>query len=239
MIVRAQGDRQLLITQPDHAALAARMMRAWRADGLPDSPRRSLILHAVERHDHGWTALDAAPLVNDETGEILDFISAPDAVKRSVWPDAVAQLEATPYAAALVAQHALHIYRRYRSDADWSSFFGQMEAARTRHLQQSAPLQLTDVERDYAFLRIGDLMSLTFCNGWTAVQKDDFGSTYSFGLEADRLTVTPDPFGGREIAFEVPARALPQTGFKSPSEAHAAYCAAPAVMLRGIAAGGP
>jgi hypothetical protein len=236
MIVRADGPRQLLITQPDHAALAARMMRDWRGDGLPDSPRRDVILLAIERHDHGWRSLDAAPLVADESGEILDFISAPDDVKRRVWPEAVAQLEAAPYAAALVAQHAVHIYRRYRSDSGWLSFFEEMEALRNRHLLQ-AQLQPKHLEADYAFLRIGDLMSLTFCNAWTDVQKDDFGSNYSFRLEGNRLTVTPDPFEGREIPFEITARPLTQACFTSSSEAHAALAAAPSVVLNGMAIG--
>ena len=237
MISRSDGTRQLLITQPDHAALAARMMREWRTNGLPDSPRRDAILLAIERHDHGWASLDAAPLLDDESGEIVDFISAPDDVKRRVWPEAVAQLEAMPYAAALVAQHAVHIYRRYRSDPSWLAFFDEMEALRNRYLLGSLPLQMKDLESDYAFLRIGDLMSLTFCNGWTDDQKDDFGSTYGFRLEGNRLTVTPDPFEGREIPFEVSARALTQTGFTSPSAAQAALAAAPVVVLPGVVVG--
>jgi len=238
MIVRQDGERQLLITQPDHAALAARIMREWRGDELLDSPRRDVILLAIERHDHGWLGVDASPLVDDETGEILDFIGTPDDIKRGVWPDAVAQLDATPYSATLVAQHALHIYRRYRSNPDWASFFQVMTAARDRQLRRAAPLQLQDVDRDYSFLRIGDLLSLTFCNKWTDVQKDDFGTTYSFRLEGNSLVVTPDPFAGREVPFEVSARALLKPGFRSPAEAQAAYATAPTVVLQGIASGG-
>ncbi len=238
MIVRADGTRQLLITQPDHAALAARIMQEWRADALPDSPRRDLILLAIERHDHGWLDVDRAPLVDDESGEILDFIGTPDDIKRGVWPDAVARLEAAPYAAALVAQHAVHIYRRYRQHPEWMPFFDTMDAARDRQLLQAAPLLSKDLESDYAFLRIGDLLSLTFCNKWTDVQKDDFGSTYSFRLEGNHLVVTPDPFEGREVPFEVSGRALFQPGFRSAAEAQAAYAAAPTVVLQGIASGG-
>jgi uncharacterized protein DUF3891 len=237
MIVRADGTRQLLITQPDHAALSARLMREWRADDLPASPRRDLILLAIERHDHGWLDIDRSPLVDDESGEILDFIATPDDIKRRVWPEAVARLAAAPYAGALVAQHALHIYRRYRDNPDWTSFFDTMTAARDRQLALAAPFPLSDLEHDYAYIRIGDLLSLTYCNGWTDEQRDDFGSRYSFRLEGNHLTVAPDPFEGREIPFEVSARALAQTGFTSASEAQAAFAAAPAVVLRGLAAG--
>ena len=116
MIVRVNGSSQLLITQPDHAALAALVMRQWRAGGLLQAPRLSSILLAVEQHDNGWREVDAAPLVDGGTGRVLDFIGAPDEVRRAVWPRGVDRLAATPYAAALVAQHALHIYRRYRDN---------------------------------------------------------------------------------------------------------------------------
>jgi hypothetical protein len=237
VIVRADGNRQLLITQPDHAALAARLMREWHADGLPDSPRRDVILLAIERHDHGWLEVDSAPMVDHESGEIVDFIGTPDDIKRGVWPNVVAQLEADPYAAALVAQHSVHIYRRYRGNPDWMPFFYTMETARDRQLLRSTPLVFEDLERDYVFLRVGDLLSLTFCNGWTDVQQDDLGLNYSFHLEGNRVTVAPDPFHGREIPFEVSARALPLSGFRSPSEAQAAFAAAPIVVLAGVAAG--
>ena len=154
-----------------------------------------------------------------------------------MWPNVVAQLEADPYAAALVAQHAVHIYRRYRGNPDSMPFFYTMETARDRQLLRSTPLVFEDLERDYVFLRVGDLLSLTFCNGWTDVQQDDLGLNYSFHLEGNRVTVAPDPFQGREIPFEVSARALPLSGFHSRSEAQAAFAAAPIVVLAGVAAG--
>src|SRR5262245_34771603 len=40
MIVRPAGDHLHLITQPDHAALAGRIMEPWIADDLPPSPPR-------------------------------------------------------------------------------------------------------------------------------------------------------------------------------------------------------
>ena len=64
MIVRPAGDVLHLITQPDHAALARRIMDRWIADDLPASPRRASILRAIEEHDHGWLDVDAAPIVD-------------------------------------------------------------------------------------------------------------------------------------------------------------------------------
>jgi hypothetical protein len=237
MIVRLNGSSQLLIAQPDHAALAARVMRQWRADGLLQAPRLSSILLAIEEHDNGWREVDAAPLVDGGTGRVLDFISAPDEIRRAVWPRGVDRLAATPYAAALVAQHALHIYRRYRDNPGWAPFFTEMETRRDRHLQHSGLLTLEDLVREYFFLRIGDLVSLTFCNGWTDGQLDDSGSGYAMSLDGTRLTITPDPFEGREVPLEVTARELPNRPFHSAAEAREAFSKARIVPVEGIASG--
>ena len=84
-------------------------------------------------------------------------MTAPDAVKRSVWPRAVGRLAHAPYAAALVAHHAVHVYRRYRTEPDWAAFFAEMDATRDRHLSAAGTVTFEELLRDYIFLRIGDL----------------------------------------------------------------------------------
>ena len=222
MIVRRTGAAPIFITQPDHAALAARIMAHWRAGGFPTSPRREVILLAIAEHDNGWQEVDAAPIV-DASGEVLDFMTVPMDIRRGVWPRGVARLASQPYAAALVAQHALHVYRRYRANADWHPFFAEMESARDHHLRAAQSMSLDDLLADYAFVRIGDLLSLTFCNAWTAPQTEEFG--YTIRLDADRLRVGPDPFEGASLAIEVAGRTV------APHEGP--------VTIRGIASGEP
>ena len=237
MIVRRQGASQLLVTQPDHAALAATIIGGWLSGGFPDAPGRSVILHAVREHDNGWRDVDVAPLVDVATGRLLDFISAPDEIRQSIWPRGIERLAATPYAAALVAQHALHIYRRYRGDRAWDPFFEEMEASRDRSLRSAAPLTMDDLRRDYFFVRVGDLASLTFCNGWTEPQTDDAGPGYTIQLDGTRLTIAPDPFGGREIPLVICARELPDRPFRSTSDAQEAFASAPTIVISGVACG--
>ena len=181
MIIRPHGSTQLLITQPDHAALAGRIMESWAADDFPASPRRAEILRAIAEHDNGWCDVDAAPLVDPATGTLLDFIHAPDDVRQGVWPRGVDSLAHTPYAAALVAQHALEIYARYRADSRWQPFFAGMEAARDGHVRRVS-VSLDELRRDYLFVRAGDLISLTFCNAWREEQTVD-GGRYRIRLE--------------------------------------------------------
>jgi hypothetical protein len=204
MIIRPADGGDLLITQPDHAALAGRIMEAWRADGLDENPRREAILLAVREHDNGWAEPDATPMLGAD-GKVLDFMTAPDALKRAVWPRAIANLARHHYAAALVAQHALHVYRRYRDNAGWADFFTAMETARRAYMGLSG-VGLETLMLDYRFVRIGDLLSLTFCNAWTDEQRDDTGTEYRAVLAGDRLLITPDPFAGLEVPLEIEGR---------------------------------
>jgi hypothetical protein len=234
MIVRPAGSSLLLVTQPDHAALAARLVQPWTADGLPDSPLRQTILRAIEEHDNGWREVDRAPLLDESTGGILDFLNTPEDIRRAVWPRGVTRLAGRPYEAALVAEHALQIYRRFRSAPDWAAFFAAMEAARTEHLRRAGRTR-ADLTRDYLFLRIGDLVSLTFCNGWTALQEDESG--YTVRYDGDRLIVAPDPYAGASFPVEVPARRLANRRYQSAADLEAAFARARPVALSGVVTG--
>jgi hypothetical protein len=235
MIVLDASSPALLITQPDHAAVAATIMRHWTAGGLDASPRRAAIMRAIEHHDDGWREVDVHPFLDAATGRVLDFVHIPVAARQSLWPRGVTRLEAEPYAAALVAQHAVHVYRRLRPEPEWSSFFVEMAAARDWHLS-AAHETFEHLQDDYVFLRLGDLASLTFCGIDTAGQAGEMG--YDLRLDGSRLVVTPDPFAGAEVALQIIARELATTVFGSADEARAAWDSAPLRTLTGVAVGG-
>jgi hypothetical protein len=244
MIVREAGPDLLFITQPDHAALAARMMAAWRADGLPFRASRAAVLHATREHDLGWREEDAAPRVDASTGRPFDFINLPRDARQAVWRRALPQLaDDSTYVAAMVAQHALTIYRRHRADPAWVSFFDEMEAARDEWYTAGArpdgtsggPIDPPVHERlsflqDYAMLRLGDLLSLTFCLAWTDRQEFE---GYTIAAEGDRVTVSPDPFEDEEVPIEVTARRIPRQRFTSDDDLRAALAAAGSETLTG------
>lgn len=234
MIIRPGDASLLLITQPDHAALAGRIMERWRTDRLVDSPRRDDILAAVAHHDNGWREVDAAPVVDPASGKLLDFITAPLAMRQGVWPRGVERLAGQPYTAALVAAHALHVYDRNRGHAEWDPFFDEMRALRDRHLAASG-VTVDDLGRDYTFVRIGDLISLTFCNAWQSPQADAFG--YEIRFDGTRVTVAPDPFGGAAIPLEIAARELPNRAFTSADDAEQAWRSARVVTVTSVISG--
>ena len=234
MIIRSGNGQLLLIKQSDHAALAGEIMRAWRRDGLASSPRRDIILLATRRHDDGWIEQDQSPLLSDVSGEALDYLHAPDDVRRSIWPRGVEVLSGHPYAAALVAQHALHLFDKYRTEPSWQDFFTQMERLRAEQLAAAAPRTADDLRGDYVFVRMGDLLSLQFCDDWYEPQCD---GPYMSTWDGERLTVTPDPFEGGEVPLTVTARRLTAQTFSNQAELARAYDMAPTVTLTGVASG--
>ena len=227
MIVRAVPGGLELITQPDHAHVARTIME--HCVPLANNPRRDAILHAVGEHDNGWAEEDAAPTINPDTGEVFDFVSAPLAIRHAVWPRAVARLRDNPWAAALVAQHAMTVYDRFRSDAAWSAFYVQMEQMRD-NLVRASKLPDNRLAADYAFVRLGDLISLTFCTGW--VEEQRFGD-WRIQRVANRIVVTPDAFGGARIPFRVAARQLHVERFATNAMLRQALSEATTSMLTG------
>ncbi len=201
---------------------------------LAARPRRREILHAIGEHDNGWKETDAAPTVRSGTGSVVDFMNAPLSVRHAVWPRGVARLTDEPWAAALVAQHAITVYDRFRSDPEWTAFFARMEVARDGLLRTSG-LPLDDLLGDYAFVRLGDLISLTFCVGWTDEQR--FGD-WTVRLAGPRVVVRPDLFGGATLPIAIEAREIRDQPFRSDAELREALREANTTTLRGEVAGG-
>ena len=226
MIVRRLLHGVQLITQPDHAHLSQRIME--HCAELDDRPRRQSILLAIGQHDNGWEEEDAAPVVDLETGTVVDFVTAALAVRHRVWPRAIGRLSHDPWAAALVGQHALTVYDRFQGDAAWTSFFDELTVLRDAMLGASGG-SFAGLLDDYSFVRLGDLISLTFCTGWTDEQR--FGGWVVRGSGAS-VTVTPKSFP-RPVPFDVAARELRAAAFRSDAELREALAATAATMLHG------
>lgn len=234
MIVRTDLTPPLFITQPDHAALAGTIMRGWTSGGLPESPRHVAIMLAIQAHDNGWQEVDAEPCLDPATGEVLDFVHVPEDVRHAVWSRGVQRLTGEPYAAALVAQHAVHIYRRMRQQPGWRQFFVDMSAARDRQLA-AAHETIETLQREYSFLRLADLASLTFCGVDTDGQAHEMG--YDIRMDGTRLTISPDPFEGATFEISITGREL-AASFTSVADARAAWQAAPRRTISGTVTGG-
>jgi len=228
MIVRPVPSGCVLITQPDHAHLARRIME--HCVSLVENPRRGDILLAIGEHDAGWADADAQPQVDPATGSVVDFIDAPLAIRQGVWSRTIAGLAHAPYAAALVANHAMLAYDRFRGDPAWAGFFSRMATSRAGTLRATG-VSLEQLGADYAFLRLGDLISLAFCTGSTSAQPF---RDWTVRLSGPRVVVSPGIFGGAPVTFEVTVRAV-RPPFESSAELQAALARSVTTILKGEA----
>ncbi|MBZ0114843.1 MAG: DUF3891 family protein [Thermoanaerobaculia bacterium] len=235
MIIRCLASTQLLITQPNHAGLARRILEEWDELHFPDSPRKESILRAADHHDDGFAGIDDTLVVDDETGRLLDFIEIPDSLKRETAMGGIEGLTSDPYAAALVAQHRLHVYRRYDGIPEWNSFFTSVLEKRDQFLDAYGLASAEQMLRDYALVRAGDLASLAFCTESTEIRSDGCG--YEIRLLDRTLVFDPDPFAGRTVSLAVEGREIAATTFSSAVTARQTLESAPVVSLRGLAAG--
>jgi hypothetical protein len=233
VIARPAQNSLHLITQPDHAHLAAKIIQ--HAVALTAHPRRDAILLAVAEHDNGWTEEDAAPILNPATGQIADFVNVPLAVRHRVWPRAIQRLEQHPWTAALVAEHAIVVYDRFRIEPEWDPFFSGMATARDRMVQASG-LSFDELVSDYEFLRLADLISLVFC---MAVTQAQYFAQWFVQFTGDCVVVTPNPFDHATIPIEIRAREIPNQPFRSDEELRATVGAASSVILKGTVSGTP
>jgi hypothetical protein len=235
VIIRRHPSSQQLITQPAHAALAARIMRQWRPRHFPESARKASILNAIHLHDTGWAEIDETLVVDEADGRLLDFTEVSDALKRETSSRGLERLTNDPYAAALVAQHRLHVYRRYAGDPEWRDFFADMTAVRDTNLRAAGEASLDRLLDDYRFVRAGDLASLAFCNNWPETADDGCG--YAMRLDGTYLVTAPDPFEGAAIPFDIDAREIDNRSFASADDARRAVAAARVVTLTGVVKG--
>jgi len=250
MIIRRVDDDLLLITQVDHAALAERIMAAWRRDKFLERPTRTRVLRATGQHDLGWQAVDAVPMIDPDSGSPYEFVNAPLEVRQGVWARALNELAPQdPYVAALVAHHAATVYRRYVQTPGWETFFPEMERRRDELLATQA-LGFDTFRRDYAIVGVGDLCSLVFCAALELDAREGYRATLhpepgprniadAAIVYGGWVEVAPDPFAGATVPLEVPARRVPARRYASDDDLRETIASASIVQLTGVAAGAP
>jgi hypothetical protein len=120
MLRQRTADGWLLIRHPDHARLAGEFAAAWgNAVFRPPAPRAD-VLEGITRHDDGWAARDAAPLVTragrpsafgaDLVGKYTAFEEIDLADYLGVRGRALEIVAAeNPYAAILISLHTCNL----------------------------------------------------------------------------------------------------------------------------------
>lgn len=205
MIVVTEQDTWLFITQPDHAAFAAELMSLWRAEGLPDHPRRAALLFAVREHDNGWREEDAAPRWNPERRQPHDFLTLPREARIEIWQRGVSRFAGEhPDAALRITRHARRLFQDRRGDEAWDSLLETLDELESGLIEATWATE-EEIAADDRLLDRADRLSLAVCNGWTEPFE-------SHGIRArlcdGTLALDPFPLAGA-TTFRIPCRRIP------------------------------
>jgi len=167
MIVLPDDGLLRITTQADHAHLAGEIASLWRADALPENPRRADVLFAAREHDNGWRETDSAPWVDLETGRPHDFLTLPDGPRIELWRRGIERHAARrPYAALLICRHAASIHRDRRGEEAWDEGLFEPLDELAEELLETTGASAEQVATDARFLTLADRISLTACNRW-------------------------------------------------------------------------
>jgi hypothetical protein len=215
LIVAEVADGYELVTQGDHAALAAELLALLRLPALVDHPRRALLLRACREHDRGWRGADAAPRVDPDSGRPVDFRSIDDDLRREIWGRS--SHEAPPgeaaYVRLLLVLHALYLHRDRSGLNGWDDWLETLRLVRAE-LLDACGLDPARADADHAWLALADAWSLALCERRVqTVRQGGFEAT----TDGSSLRLDPFPLAGR-TTFTYPCRHLPQSTFATDRE---------------------
>lgn len=214
MIVTPATGSLRLVTQGDHAHLAAEILSLVRRPELVEHPRRSRLLRGVREHDNGWRELDAAPSVDRRSGRPQHFRSLPDAERRELWDRGARRLmDDDPYVCLLVVRHARELHHSRRGEPTWSDWLEKLDTLEKDLLEASA-LTAAELAADHRWLAIADSLSLAL--GEEAPQRFQAGD-FSARLDGLTLRLSPFPLAGR-TTFRLSCRHIPDRAYADDRE---------------------
>lgn len=200
MLVRADGDGAVLITQQAHAFVSGQIARAWGNDRVdPPDPRERVCL-AAEQHDLGMVSFDMDPDIDPESGFPVAFTDMPVERHVAIWRLAPKRMLAQDrYAALLVSLHGSALYARRERTPRVREFLAEQSAFQ-RELAAELGVGEEEMRRNQRLIWIFDSLSLAVLLGWDPLEVE--------GFERRGSTVDPWPFREERLALRCDARRL-------------------------------
>lgn len=230
MLIRIDGDRAIVITQPSHAALSGQLARAWGNELFGEvEPFDEVCLGAL-LHDIGWLDWEQAPTLNPSTGRPHTFLQLPTRVHLGIWESASRRSRAFGrYPALLTSMHFTGLYEQYHDysrDSEEEARDARALVARELAFQQeviaalradavTAPWAGDDVvQRNRRLVALWDGMSLAICHGVREPRTFRGAPTARDGVDltltpvADGIGIDPWPFSVDLLTVSVDGRLL-------------------------------
>jgi len=236
MIVRDGHDVWLLISQVEHARVAAEFAAAWRLPE-PFQPLAGEFQFAVRHHDDGWYEWEQAPTV-DAGGNPRDFMDMQMPVATEIWCDSInATVQHSRWSGLWVSRHFCHLaelaveHRQAESDRSAARQFLAMQSFGQKHWRASLGVEANSSTELFGLrgVQFFDRLSLWLCCA-ERTQPQEFDDPF-----VGSTKWTPQPGGGfqiecgsfipDELRLSVAAVAVPKQSYADDSEVRAAFAA--------------
>jgi hypothetical protein len=154
------------ITQPAHAALAARLAAALDPSAFGALPPE--VIDAIGRHDAGWAEPDLAALECVGEKQPHSFLAYSTEAAVDAWRRSIREAEVRSALAGLLTSRHFCLLAPRDNDPYHAAFVEQETQRRAPQEATSSTLR-TDLDRYTAALGFCDLLSLYLCSGLTGV----------------------------------------------------------------------
>jgi hypothetical protein len=236
MIRREQNEGWILITQHDHAKLSGQVIAYWGNNEFAEPEPFDEVLFAIREHDSGWKEWDSLPKINPETGYPANFVEMSSQDQCGIWSRCYKSHSSThPYASSLIAFHFSRFNQsNIRKDPN-NELAKSLQNDIMRFVAEKLDIDVSnisvkkvpdEIRTNLKLLQIGDIISLTLCNGWrsieiTEVPLDYSGSETTLKMESQdgfNYTIAPYPFCDSSLKFSIKGKKLDRKTFSDDEE---------------------
>jgi hypothetical protein len=253
-MIRAETDTHwLLITHPDHAALAGKFADAWGNQQFAAPDLFEHVRRAVYHHDDGWIKRDAEPGLTPAgipeafTRALVGAYSAFEEIDLpsylKVRGAATAEVAAQdPIAGIIVSMHTVNLLTE---QADVSTIKPEHRPAHAEFVAQQRAWQAAEttrhgvdpaaLQRGFEFLQACDNFSLIACSGFGEARplrhrhpdrKGELHELHCSPRESGGYTLSPWPMDQPQLSFELPFRRVAKDACADLTRYRAAFAAA-------------
>jgi hypothetical protein len=251
-MIRRDADGQwLLISQVDHARVAADIAALWGNSAVAGLPMPDELVPALRDHDAGWSIWERTPRIDPSTGLPRDFTEMRMDDSTDIWSRSILFCAGrSPLQGLWVSKHFCWLAESAREHrggnrqdiAAVDAFLAAQETLQSQWWGEAATRfdggELADlVENGFRCVQFFDRISLWLCcaersQPWDVELPEQTGSVFRFTPRSSvDSTIDPYPLSCPQLDLSVQAKLIAAKRYSSDEELHGALSAAPAATV--------